>query len=83
VQEEGLLALFATGRTTGLSVTVSEGSTTATAVYEGYLLRHATTRADVGGMDVTERLVRLLGEQGVRLTTGAEIEIARYDMICT
>jgi len=68
------LALYATGRTTGLVLDVGEGAAHATPIYEGYALPHAVLRADLGGRDVTERLALLLRKQGTVLHSGAELE---------
>jgi len=54
------LALYASGRTTGLCFDVGEGVTCAVPVVNGFALPHATTRTDVGGKDVTDQLQALL-----------------------
>ena len=54
------LALYATGRTTGLCFDVGEGVTSAVPIVNGFALPYATTRTDVGGRDVTDRLQALL-----------------------
>lgn len=56
-----VLALHASGRTTGLSVDCGHGSIHCVPVYEGYSLPHATLRMDVGGNEVTEYLANRLG----------------------
>jgi centractin len=71
------LALYATGRTTGLVLECGEGVTAATPVYEGYALPHAAVRADYGGGEVTEELAVLLRRAGVALSTTAEREAIR------
>jgi centractin len=68
------LALYATGRTTGLVLDCGEGAAHATPIYEGYALPHAVLRSDLGGRDVTERLALLLRKQGTVLRSGAELE---------
>ncbi len=78
VQVEGVLSLFASGRTTGLSVDVGEGAITTVPVFEGHIIRPAVSRSDVGGQDVTERLGKLLRERGVKLHTSADMELVRY-----
>ncbi|KAE8137264.1 actin-1 [Aspergillus pseudotamarii] len=56
-----LLALHASGRTTGLSVDCGHGSIDCVPVYEGSALPHAILRADLGGNEVTEYLANRLG----------------------
>jgi centractin len=68
------LALYASGRTTGVVLDVGEGCSHATPVYEGFALPHAVARSDVGGRDVTERLALLLRKAGTVLHCGAELE---------
>lgn len=54
------LALYATGRTTGICFDVGEGVTSAVPIVNGFALPYATTRTDVGGRDVTDCLQALL-----------------------
>ena len=51
-----VLALYASGRTTGLSVDVGHGVTTCIPIYAGYTMRNATRRLDFGGQDITKYL---------------------------
>ncbi len=72
------LALYASGRTTGLVVECGDGVTSATPVYEGFAVAHAVSRADYGGADVTRQLSLLLRKSGVAsLHTAAEGEAVR------
>mmetsp|Transcript_28567 Transcript_28567/g.53091 ORF Transcript_28567/g.53091 Transcript_28567/m.53091 type:complete len:568 (-) Transcript_28567:1-1704(-) len=70
-----VLALYASGRTTGVVVTMGESDCIVSCVYEGYTLPHATTCLDIGGRDVTDYLMRILSERGYSLTTTAERDI--------
>ena len=49
VAHTGTLALFGTGRVSGLSLDVGHGVTSAVAVYEGYALPHAHQRQNLAG----------------------------------
>ena len=71
------LALYATGRTTGLVLECGEGVSAATPVYEGFALPHAALRCDYGGGEVTAALAGLLRRAGVALSTAAEREAVR------
>ncbi|GFR41147.1 hypothetical protein Agub_g1811 [Astrephomene gubernaculifera] len=74
---QAVLALYASGRTTGLVLDVGDGVAHAVPVYEGFSMPHAIGRLDVAGRDVTRQLSRLLGEAGVKLGSSAELEIVR------
>lgn len=71
------LALYATGRTTGLVLECGEGVTAATPVYEGFALPHAVVRGGYGGGEVTGELALLLRRGGCPLATGSEREGVR------
>jgi centractin len=75
--QQGVLALYATGRTTGVVLDVGDGVTYAVPVYEGYAVTPAIQRQDIGGRDVTERLQMLLRKAGVPLHSSGEFEIVR------
>ena len=55
-----VLALHASGRTTGLSVDCGHGSVDYVPVYEGFALPHAILRQDIGGKEITEYLANRL-----------------------
>jgi len=59
-------------------VDLGDGVCHAVPIYEGYVLRHAIQRTNIGGRDITTYLARLLmHHRGVALTTTAEKEIVR------
>ena len=74
---QAILSLYASGRTTGLVLDVGDGVAHAVPVYEGFAVKHAVTRMDVAGRDVTHRLGLLLRRAGVALTTTAELDVCR------
>ena len=47
-------------------------------VYEGFSIQHAIHRMDVAGRDITQHLMRIIGERGVNLVTSAEQEICKH-----
>lgn len=71
------LALYATGRATGLVVQSGATSTSVSPIYEGYTIRHAVYRKDVGGDHFTTYMMKLLMERGYSFTTTTEKEIVR------
>ena len=78
VAMQALAAAYAVGKFTGLVVDMGDGVCHAVPIYEGYVLRHAIQRTNIGGRDITTYLARLLmHHRGVALTTTAEKEIVR------
>lgn len=69
---QAVLALYATGRTTGLVLDCGEGKTHAVPVFEGFPLPHAVLRCSLAGSDLTSYMKRLLMEGGYRFETATE-----------
>lgn len=62
--QQCVLSLFASGRTRGIVVEVGHGSSHAIPIFEGYALPHAALHYNVGGMDISHRLHKLLTKRG-------------------
>ncbi|KAK9460894.1 actin family [Lipomyces oligophaga] len=75
---QAVLALYASGRTTGVVLDAGDGVSHSVPVYEGFAIANAIRRIDVGGRDVTLELeVQLRKNTGAVLHTSAEREIVR------
>ncbi|XP_047674141.1 uncharacterized protein LOC113661155 isoform X2 [Tachysurus fulvidraco] len=72
-----VLALYATGRTTGVVFDSGDGVSHSVPVFDGYCLSHAIQRFNLAGNDITLQLKQLLTEQGVCMRTSAEMELVR------
>lgn len=73
---QGIMSLFATGRTTGLVVEIGDGVTQIVPVYEGYADKTAIRRSDFGGQEVSMTLQRMLCEN-YPMTTRDDFEHVR------
>eukprot|EP00928_Gymnodinium_smaydae_P039803 TRINITY_DN27113_c0_g3_i1.p1 TRINITY_DN27113_c0_g3~~TRINITY_DN27113_c0_g3_i1.p1 ORF type:complete len:1272 (+),score=228.98 TRINITY_DN27113_c0_g3_i1:66-3881(+) len=75
VENGPTLELYASGRTTGLVVSIGAASIHVVPVYEGYVLPHACKTSHFGGSDLTSYASLILTERGYSFTTTAERDI--------
>ena len=77
VSIQAILALYASGRTTGIVVNSGDGATTVVPVCEGLTVPHAVERLHLGGRDLSDYLTRLLLEKGYSIYSNSQREIVR------
>jgi actin len=72
-----VLAHYASGRCTGVTIEIGEGGVHVVPIYEGYTFYDAINRTNLGGGVVTDYLSRILKERGYNFTTSTERDIVR------
>jgi len=77
VQQQAVLALYSSGRTTGIVLDSGEGVSNTVPIYEGYSIPHAIQRIDLAGSHITKYLQGLLKEKGKNFSNDAELETVR------
>ena len=68
IEVDAVLSMYATGRYTGIVAQIGDGIGHTVPVYEGYAIRHAVNRMDVGGRDMTNYLQKIMYERGYNWT---------------
>lgn len=77
VTTQNVLSIYASGRTTGLSCNLGNEVSTVVPVYEGYSIPHSITSLNLGGLNISEYLQKLLNQKGHSFTTPDEKETIR------
>lgn len=70
---QGLCALYASGRTTGVVLDSGDGITTVTPVFDSFPIDSATNRINVGGGHVTQHFKRVMYERGYNFSNVADV----------
>lgn len=68
--QQSVLALFSSGKTTGIVLDAGEGNHTIVPVYEGYTIPHAVIKSELSGSVVTDYMKQLMTE---RSATAADL----------
>ena len=77
-ENQAVLSLYAQGKTTGVVVDVGDGVTQIAPIVDGFCVKKAVRRQDLGGRDVTAYLMQLLQRSGLTgFHTSAEFQICQ------
>jgi actin-related protein len=71
---QAVLALYSTGRTTGIVLDSGDGVTNTVPIYEGYALPHAIERNNFAGREITQNLHKLLDDVGMKFSFSGEFD---------
>eukprot|EP01024_Parvocaulis_polyphysoides_P049573 TRINITY_DN4814_c2_g1_i1.p1 TRINITY_DN4814_c2_g1~~TRINITY_DN4814_c2_g1_i1.p1 ORF type:complete len:428 (-),score=55.15 TRINITY_DN4814_c2_g1_i1:947-2230(-) len=74
---EAILALYASGRNSGLVMGCGDSFSYTVPVYDWKAQLTGIQKVAIAGRDITEQMIRLLCDKGKRLTTSSEKEVAR------
>lgn len=77
VYTQAVLALYSSGRTTGLVCDSGDGVTHIVTVYDGYSIKNAVARMNIAGRNLTNYMQKHLAEDGYNFSSTAEKEIAK------
>jgi len=75
VSIQAVLALYASGRTTGIVFDAGDGVTHMVPVVQGFSLKHAIQRINLAGRDLTQQMMDILQEANVKMSGTAEFRI--------
>ena len=75
-----VLALHAMGKRSGIVIDSGYESTRIVPVHQGQAIRDAVYTLKVGGVHLTDFLVRIMSERGYSLTTSAERDIVTFSV---
>lgn len=74
---QAVLALLASGRTTGVVLDSGEGISHVVPIFESYAIPHATVKVPIGGRDLTNYMRKILKERGITFNNHSESHIVQ------
>lgn len=72
---QAVLALLASGRTTGVVVDSGESISHVVPIFESYAIPHATVKIPIGGRNITDYLRKILSQRSITFNNHSESHI--------
>ena len=67
IANQAVLSLYSTGKINGVVLDCGDGSTRAVPVYDGYAVKDASHVVDLAGIDLTEKLQKIISKSGYNI----------------
>ena len=77
VEYQNVLALFASGNTSGFTIDSGAGGTRLVPIEEGYIINHAIKTMKIGGDDITNHMIRFMNNDGFSFKSKKDAEIVQ------
>jgi actin-related protein len=77
LSRQPVLALYGSGRSSGVVVDIGHDRASTLPVYQGYSLPHAVHHLDIGGKQLTDFLTMILAESGHSAAAAADRDVVR------
>ena len=82
VMSSGLLSLYSSSTTTGVTVNIGDGVCSVVPVYESRFLPHASFQLNISGRELTDYLAKLLVEEGHAFSLGKKYAREIKENLC-
>lgn len=77
IHDAPILVLYSIGKTEGMVLEVGDGVTALFPVFSSTILQSGIRRVNIGGSDVTESLIKLLGRRGYAFNRSSDYDTVR------
>ena len=77
IENQSVLALFASGNTSGITIDSGAGGTRLVPVDEGYIINYAVRTMKIGGDDITNHMIRFMNNDGYTFKSKKDAQIVQ------